>query len=418
MANGLWFCLLWLAVSRSLYAGDKQELIDINVQTGRYVAAESLLRQQIETRPTNLDAHFQLAKLLSWQKKFKEAELEYQLLLAREPGNADYLLGLAQVYVWRGDARTALPLIKRAQSLSPADPDIWRLHIQALIILNDATSRQQAIIVQQQASSRFPKLSWPVVTNSVKPSQLNVTNESQQATGNGQDPIFDLIHRNQIELGGSYDYLSKNKGFWRSEYLSFEHRFAPQKVVYGMFSQIERFGLNDEQSLLGGYYPLLPKLTLNLEGNVTPSPQVLAKNSIMASLQAGLGYNWFLTGGFRHSEYGTGPMQQGFSTLETYFSDFRAAYTVRVTDSLNRTQFGHSFNLSYYYQDTSYITLSYSMGAENSGFQGVILDTQAFALYGRHWFNQDWALSWALGHIEQGTAYNREGVSLGLRRAF
>ena len=85
---------------------------------------------------------------------------------------------------------------------------------------------------------------------------------------------------------------------------------------------------------------------MNLEGNVTPSPKVLASNSIMASLQAGLGYSTFLTGGFRHSEYSTGPLQQGFATLENYFLDFRSTYTVRVSDSLNRTQFGHSFTFS------------------------------------------------------------------------
>jgi YaiO family outer membrane protein len=417
MANYRWFCFLCLAVSGPLYADDKQTQIDIIVQAGRFAEAETLLRRQIRVKPANWDAHFRLAKVLSWQKKFKEAEFEYQMLLAREPHNTDYLLGLAQVCFWRGDARTALPLIETAQSLTPGDPDIWRLHIQALATINDATSHQQALIVQQQAARRFPELKWTIVT-SAKPNQPVVTPEPRQATADGHDLIFDLIHRNQVELGGSYEHLSKNRGYWRSEYLSFEHRFAPRQVVYGTFTQTERFGLNDEQFLLGGYYPLSPKLTLNMEGNVSPSPQVLASNSIMASLQAGLGYNAFLTGGFRHSEYGTGPMQQGFATLETYFSDFRAAYTVRVTDSLNRTQFGHSFNFSYYYQDISFITLSYSMGAESSGFQGVILDTQSFALYGRHWLNQDWALTWTLGHIEQGSAYNRDGVSLGIRRAF
>jgi len=417
MANCRWFCLLWLAVSEPLYAGDKPTQIDIIVQAGRFAEAETLLRQQIRAKPANWDAHFRLAKVLSWQKKFKDAELEYQMLLTREPRNADYLLGLAQVCFWRGDARATLPLIETAQSLAPGDPDIWRLHIQALVTVNDATSRQQALIVQQQAAGRFPELNWAIVS-SAKPEQLPVTHEPSQANANRVDPIFDLIHRNQVELGGSYEHLSKNRGFWRSEYLSFEHRFAPQQLVYATFSQTERFSLNDEQFLLGGYYPLSPKFTLNLEGNVSPSPKALSSNSIMASLQASLGYKWFLTGGFRHSEYGTGPMQQGFATLETYFADFRAAYTVRVTDSLNRTQFGHSFNFSYYYHDISFITLSYSMGAESSGFQGVVLDTQSFALYGRHWFNQDWALTWTLGHIEQGSAYNREGVSLGIRRAF
>lgn len=417
MANCRWLCLLWFAISGPLSADDTRTQIDRAVQAGRYVEAETLLRQQIDIKSTNWDAHFRLAKVLSWQKKFADAEFEYQRLLTREPGNADYILGLGQVGVWRGDARGALPLIERAKLLAPGDPDVWRLHIQALVTANDATSRGQALIVQQQAAARFPELAWAIVT-SAKLDQSAVTSQNQQATGNALDHRFDLVHYNQIELGGSYEHLSKNIGFWRTEYLSFEHRFAPRQLVYATFSQTERFRFNDEQFLLGGYYPLSQKLTLNLEGNVSPSPQVLASNSIMASLQGGFGQGWFLTGGFRHSEYGSGPLQQGFATLENYFADFRAAYTVRVTDSFNKTQFGHRFDFSYYYQDTSFITLTYNMGAETSGFQGQVLDTQFFGLNGRHWFNQDWALTWELGHTKQGNAYSRGGVGLGLRRAF
>jgi YaiO family outer membrane protein len=388
--------------------------IDNVGQITRYAEEESLLRQQINVKPTNWDAHFRLAKVLSWQKKFAEAESEYQMLLAREPGNADYLVGLAQVFVWRGDARVALPLIERAQLRASGDPDVWRLHIQALAALNDETSLKQALIVQQQAAERFPELDWAIVTSETP----TVTIDNQQASTEEFDRGFNLAHKNQLELGGSYDQLSKNRGFWRSEYLSVEHRFAPRELVYGNFSQTERFRLNDVQFLLGGYYPLSSKLTLNLEGNVSPSPQVLASNSIMASLQGGLGQGWFLTGGYRHSEYNTGPLQQGFAILENYFSDFRVAYTPRITDSQGKAQFGHRFDVSYYYQDTSFITLTYNMGAETTGFQGQVLDTQFFGLNGRHWFNQDWALNWALGHTIQGNAYNREGVSLGLRRTF
>lgn len=405
MANCRWLCLLWLAVSQPILADDKQPQIDSAMQAGRHVEAETLLRQQIDVNPANWDAHFRLAKVLSWQKKFTQAQLEYQALLAREANNADYLLGLAQVGVWRGDAQAALPLIETAKSLAPGDPDIWRLHIQALAAVNDPASFRQAFNVQQQAARRFPELDW------------DITRDPYQTTA-ARTPSFGPVHTNQIELGGSYEHLDKDKGFWRTEYLSFEHRFAPRKLVYASFLQTERFGFNDEQFLLGGYYPLSNRLTVNLEGNVSPSPQVLATNSIMVSLQGDLGQGWFLTGGFRHSEYGTGPLQQGFATVENYFADFRAAYTVKVTDSFNKTQFGHRFDFSYYYQDTSFITLTYNMGAETGGFQGVVYDTQFFGLHGRHWFNQDWAITWELGYIEQGDAYTRQGVGLGIRRAF
>ena len=112
-------------------------------------------------------------------KKFKAAELEYQKLLSREPGNSDYLLGLSQVYFWRGDARAAMPLIETAKSLAPGDPDIWRLHIQALVALNDAASHQQAQSVRQQAVSRFPQLTWAVVS-SAEPGHPSLTHLPRQ----------------------------------------------------------------------------------------------------------------------------------------------------------------------------------------------------------------------------------------------
>lgn len=407
MAKRWLLYILLLTVSSTLLAEDNQNQIDSALQTQHYAEAELLLRKQIEIKQTNWDAHFRLAKALSWQKKYAEATIEYQALITREPDNADYLLGLAQVGVWRGETRVTLPLIEKAKLLAPGNFDVWRLHIQALAAVNDPASKQQAFIVQQQAANRFPELDWNIVA-SVAP---ELDSEYQRAK-------IDNVRVNQIELGGAYDHLSKDKGFWRSEYLSFEHSFASRQLVYANFLQTERFSFNDEQFLLGGYYPLSQQLTLNLEGNVSPSPQVLAKNSIMASLQGALGYGWFLTGGFRYSEYGTGPLQQGFSTLESYFADFRAAYTLRVTDSLGKTQFGHQFDFSYYYQDASFVTLTYNMGGETGGFQGVVYDTQLFGLHGRHWLNQDWALTWELGHIKQGDAYSRKGVGFGIRRAF
>jgi len=416
MANCRAFWLVCITACTAVYAADRHTSIDSAILSGRYFEAETLLRKQISAKPNQWDSHFRLAKVLSWQKKFVEAEFEYRALLGREPANADYLLGLAQVFLWRGDPKAALPLLEQGKLLAPGNPDILRLQIQTLAAINDAKSRQQALLIQQQASQRFPELNWAIVSP-VDP-ETRFKSLSQPVISNELDRKFNVDHANQIELGGSYDHLSNNRGYWRSEYLAYEHRFAPRQLMYAMFTQTERFRFNDEQFLLGGYYPLSSKLTLNLEGNVSPSPKVLAKNSIMASLQGTLGGGWFLTGGYRHSEYGTGPLNQGFATLETYFGDFRAAYTARLTDSLSRTQFGHRFDFSYYYQGSSFITFTYSMGGETGGFQGVIYDTQLFGLHGRHWFNNDWALTWDLGHIRQGDAYNRNGVSLGIRRAF
>ena len=404
-------CVLWFCICAPLFAEAQQSLIDSAINLGRYAEAETQLRKQIDTQPLDWEAHFRLAQVLSWQDKFGLAELEYQTLLSHEPANADYLLGLGQVFVWRGQGLSALPFIEKAVNLAPDNVDIWRLHIQALVTVNDGELQKKALLIQQKAAARFPELDWNIV-NTALPAQTGVIPEIQQASPNEAAPY------SQIELGGSYDTLTNHKGFWRSEYLSFEHRYAAQQVVYGTLLQTERFLFNDEQFLLGGYYPLSTQLTMNLEGNVSPKPEVLANNSVMASIQGRIDPAWTLTGGYRHSEYGTRPLQQGFSTLEHYFDDFRAAYTLRATDSFDKTQFSHRFDFSYYYQDNGFVTITYNTGAEIGGFQGTVYETQFFGLHGRHWFNQDWALSWDLGHIKQGNAYSRDGVSLGIRRIF
>ena len=222
----------------------------------------------------------------------------------------------------------------------------------------------------------------------------------------------------QIELGAGYETLSKNSSDWRSEYVSFDHRFASQQSIYGTVLQTERFQRNDVQFLLGGYYPLSSDLLVNVEGNISPTANILAKNSVLASLQGNLSHGFFLTGGFRHSEYGTGALQQGIVTLENYFSDFRVAYTLRVSHSNHQTVLGHTFDASYYYDDRSFVSLSYGMGTQTGGYQGTLYDTQSFGLHGRHWLNQQWAITWEAGYTQQGHFYDRQGGSLGIRYAF
>lgn len=235
----------------------------------------------------------------------------------------------------------------------------------------------------------------------------------QSALGNGNES-----GRTQMELGASYDVLSRNQGYWRTEYLNFEHRFSGRQQLYGSLLQTERFKLNDEQFLLGGNYPLAAKLLLNVEGSISPSPQVLANHSLTAALQAELGLGWVLGGGYRRSEYRTGPLQQASVVLENYFSDFRAAYSSKVTDSFGESRFGQRLDFSWYYQDANFVNLTYSTGAEVGGYQGIVYQTQFFGLRGRHWFSRDWAVGWEIGRVKQGEAYTREGGGIGLRWAF
>lgn len=411
MANGVCWGWLCLALFRPVSADVYTDQINSYSAEGRHRDMEMLLRQQLEIEPENLDVHFQLARVLAWQQKFAQAQAEYKMLLTHDPANADYWFGLGQVGVWQGYPGSVLTQIETAERLQPDNPEIWRLHIQALVELGDALSHWQAVMVQERAAELFPNLAWEQVQNW----------EPEEMAG---FLAFDLsrstkpMRNNNTELGASYDSLSRHKGFWRTEFFTVEHQFAAHESVYAGYLQTERFSLNDEQFLLGAYYPEAPNLILNMEVSLSPYATLLASDSLLMSLQWLCYPTWSLTGGYRRSDFQSGPLQQAYAGLEHYFGDFRAAFTFRATEVFYAIQYGQRLDLSYYYRDSSSVTLSYSRGAELGGFQGAVYSTQFLGLHGRHWLDQDWAVCWDLAFSQQGNAYSRETIGLGIRRVF
>ena len=180
------------------------------------------------------------------------------------------------------------------------------------------------------------------------------------------------------------------------------------------------FGNNDLQFLIGGYYPLQSGMTINVEGNASLTHKMVPMNSEMASLQLPVTAGWFFTGGLRSSQYASGTSYQEFGLLEYYFSDYRAAYTLTNTQAQGTTSFGNRVSLSRYYNDISFVTLSFGKGREVESVQNtnIFFDTSTISLNGRHWFNNIWAMSWSISSTQQDTAYTRTGGSIGLRYAF
>lgn len=387
-----------------------------------FIGAETLLKDIAEQNPSNDEAHFWLAKTQAWQGKFDESSVQYQKLLEKTPSNSDYQLGQAQVLVWSSKPKEALPILARAQLANPADSDIVRLRIQAHLAIGDTASKSEAAQLTQEAKQLFPQQKWDYAANSVA---INEATSSEEAVIQARvlDALGrDLINKpnNQVEAGFGYDTLTNARGHASLEYIDFQHRFAPRQLIYGSLRQTERFGLNDTQFLLGGYYPLPAAMTLNVEGNFSGTHHLVPKNSEMASVQVPISKGWFITGGLRHSQYNSSTSYQQFGTLEWYVSDYRLAYTLSASQARGETLFGNRVSLSRYYNDVSYVTLSLGQGREvEQGLnQNIFFNTTSIALNGRHWFNQDWAVSWSLGSNRQDSAYTRTGGSLGLRRAF
>jgi YaiO family outer membrane protein len=227
----------------------------------------------------------------------------------------------------------------------------------------------------------------------------------------------------EIEAGYSRETLTNNLPDWTSTYLIGSHRFGDRHVLYGGLRETRRFDLNDNELHAGLYYPLGPAWTAQIEGSLSPSHEVLAKNSIYGHLQRSLPDGWGVGVGVRHSEYTRSGSDVLSVLAERYWGNFRGAYTLyngRPEGASSGSS--HRFQLNYYYADRSTIGLSYTEGREVESVgppRGVLAsDVRNWTLSGQHWLAPAWALTYDLTNHEQGTLYRRQGLRLGIRHNF
>lgn len=227
---------------------------------------------------------------------------------------------------------------------------------------------------------------------------------------------------NEIEMGYSHDSLDKGYDNWHSLYLDGAHRFGERHSLYGELRETNRFNLRDRE-ISGGYYsPLAETWTGLLEASVSPDHNVLP-NSLFGQAQKAFDGGWDVQAGLRRSQYNAASTGLMVLTGERYWGNYRAAYTFY----LGRPQGAgaapsHSGQLSYYYDERSYLTLGAATGrqVENLGDGLGVLTTNvnSASVSGRHWLNSRWAVSYEAITERLENLYSRKGVRLGLRHAF
>jgi YaiO family outer membrane protein len=227
----------------------------------------------------------------------------------------------------------------------------------------------------------------------------------------------------EIEVGVMPQHLTNNQPNWRETYVDFSHRFGERKTLYGSLRETTRFGANDTQGVLGGYYPLGARVTGVLEAGASPSHVVLPHRWVFGQLEFSLGSGWGVQTGLRHTEYDAAVVNMGNLTLERYMGNFRAAYT--LYESWLQGAGGapaHRFLVQYFYNDENQIGASYATGreAENVGPPTGVLTSAVtnWTIYGRHWFTRELGVSFEALHQRQGDLYTRQGIRLGLRYRF
>ena len=403
------------------------------------VALEQRMRQRLAKKSGDLEARFQLARALSWQGRFDEALVEFASLIKVRPKNADFLLGMAQVHLWRGAPEMALPLLLKARRLAPKYEDVWRTQIQALLAIGGSAEIRQARLIRDQAKDLFPRSDWqfalldtperiaPEGNPPSIPTQIGTTGSALETMTPAPPETSTTVpardDRYEWETGFSYEGLTNGQPNWRSAYLLGQWHGPDKKSLYGGIRETERYALTDHEAHVGGIIPLGTRTQVQVEFGASNTHQVLAKNYFGMQLQAQPAPGWSLDAGLNRSYFDLGPTRVFHFNIDRYIGNERFGYTLYEggPDGAGLSP-SHRWQWAHYYGESDWvgISLNYGRETEYTGDSTGFLTSQVrgASLSGRHDIAPGWALVWNAGSHQQGDSYTRSGVLLGLRHAF
>jgi YaiO family outer membrane protein len=192
-------------------------------------------------------------------------------------------------------------------------------------------------------------------------------------------------------------------------------------MLYGGSLETRRFGVGSANVSVSLYRPQVHGLA-GVSASVDRLHDVVPKYTLYRHVSQPLGPGWGLGFGVRHSEYNSASNQLYSVSAERYIGSFRGAYTL-YSNRTDGTDLGgaHRFQVNYLYGERNTVGLAYTTGRdiENAGLaSGLGLgDTRDWTLSGRHWLSTNWALTYDL-LSQDGSAYKRQGLRLGVSRSF
>jgi YaiO family outer membrane protein len=365
--------------------------------------AESILREHLQHQPNDIEARFQLARVLSWQEKWTEAIKLFSKLLDEQPENADILLARANTFEWMGDRKQALRDLESARLLSPDYSEIWRTEILYLSRENTPQASSQATILANEAKQKFPEENW---ARSVIIKEKKIVKTNSYA----------------VEASYGHDELTNNRDPWQIASLKLFMQTPDKHFAHLQLDKIQRFDLDDRQ--IGGSYALPFAQSWYFYAGVTYSPthKVIANNMLDTKISKSFASGLNLHAGVSQAKYTETSSKQLYLTGEYYWSVYRAAYTYRLIDVENAgTGSNQNIQINKYYDSTSFIGALIAKGQDveyDGTASPTISDVLTLSIFGRHQFQPPWSLTYSFTYHQQGDFYNRNGFVLGLRFDF
>gem|GEM_PF-4049648 len=335
------------------------------------------LSAQVRADPGDADARFRLAVALARAGHTAEALDEYDRLLAREPDNADYLLGRGQALLWAGRPDEAVVALQRAVALAP-----------------DYADAQAALASARDA------LDAPAPT----PDEARAR------------------PRQVVQLEGRHDRLSDGFGPWTGWRLGWGRSDGLRnRIGAGVYTE-RRFGVRDSGVAVDGSVALDRSWTLSGDVAVAPGAQVLPSREGGVQLHRAWRGGWGTHVRLAHRHYADADVASLALGAERYVGAWRLAYTLGLTDVQGEpgTLTGHAIALDHFAEAGWQLGVRLASGREDArvGMALVPARVRSAALLGRHPLGHGWAMRWELGQARQGDFYDRTTLALGIEHAF
>lgn len=372
--------LATLAAALPCLALAAPEVARQQIEAKRLDDARATLERHLEEHPADAETRFLLGQVLAWQMEIPQALRFFDLLLAEEPDNVDYLLARGQALLWDGQPQQALVPLERAAAIAPDYEAV-----------QDALRQTRANFGERPTTAKAAEL--------VQPSSA----------------------RQELELTARQDWLDSGFDNWRALRLDFSSTRAEGLGWYGALLREQRFGESDGGLELGALIPLGDAWTLQPEVGYQSSPFFLPEWFADLRIQRILSAGFIGATSVRRTEYRATQVDRLALSAERYWGPWRAGYTLNVTDVANAgTPVGHNLALDHFYDGLSYVGLRLTAGDEEAVEEQQLITSsvRAASLQGRHWLSPQWALGWEVGHHRQGSFYQRNWLQLGIRHAF
>ena len=366
------------------------------------MACDTALEATVSANPQDTDARDALARSCARAGEHAEALVQYDLLLARNPSNPDWLLGKSQALMALRRPREALPLLESARRDAPGYEDLWRANASALDQLDEFDAADALLT---QAAARFPQATWP--------------RERQAALRERR-----LVERGiRLSADVSYEELSGNRSAWKGASLGVNGRLGEDRHAFAGLHLEERFGTRDEQLQLGYSARLGDAWSYGISGDFAPDAEVLPEWSVAADAGRALPDDWGIGFRLRHASYQSSDVDTVSALLDKYVNAWSVGYSLNAarTSGIDDPSFGHLLRLAREYGDSSRAAVVVGFGEEaETVAPGVVqvTDTKSIAIAGLHWTSTAWGIAWEAGWYEQGDLYDRFRIRLGLEHRF